>query len=144
MTVKIREAGSGDEEVIAGLVRELAEFEGEDSPLTAGYVKEYLAYPGSFILLAEEDGQALGLLSYGLRPNLFHAASSGSIEELIVRKGRRQGGVGSALMIEAMRRMQAAGCAEVSVSTISGNTPAQRFYRSHGLVDEAVLLEKHF
>jgi ribosomal protein S18 acetylase RimI-like enzyme len=36
------------------------------------------------------------------------------------------------------------GCAEVSVSTLSDNEDAQRFYRSHGLVDEAVFLEKHF
>ena len=42
-----------------------------------------------------------------------------------------------------MERAAQAGCAEVSVSTMAGNEGAIRFYRAHGMVDEAVLLERH-
>jgi len=37
-----------------------------------------------------------------------------------------------------------AGCIEVAVSTVFGNDRAAALYRKHGLVDEALQLEKHF
>jgi ribosomal protein S18 acetylase RimI-like enzyme len=46
-------------------------------------------------------------------------------------------GVGSALMSELLIRLEAMGCAEVSVTTMADNLDVQRFYRSHGMVDEA-------
>jgi ribosomal protein S18 acetylase RimI-like enzyme len=78
-----------------------------------------------------------------IRPNLYHAANSALIEELVVRESARGRGVGGALMSELLRRLSAQGCAEVSVTTMPDNDGAIRFYRSHGLVDEAVFLEKH-
>jgi ribosomal protein S18 acetylase RimI-like enzyme len=60
-----------------------------------------------------------------------------------VRESARGRGVGGALMNELLRRLPFQGCAEVSVTTMPGNVRAQRFYRSHGLVDQAVFLEKH-
>lgn len=75
---------------------------------------------------------------------VHHAAGSGLIEELIVSGSARGRGAGSALLADLLRRLAAAGCAEVSVSTMPDNEGAKRFYRSHGLVDEAVFLEKHF
>jgi len=39
--------------------------------------------------------------------------------------------------------MESLGCAEVSVSTMPDNVDALQFYKAHGLVDEAILLEKH-
>jgi ribosomal protein S18 acetylase RimI-like enzyme len=62
---------------------------------------------------------------------------------LVVRGPARNQGIGSALMSEFLKRMAALGCAEVSVATLIENVGAQRFYRSHGLTDDAVLLEKH-
>ena len=45
---------------------------------------------------------------------------------------------------EALAALEAAGCAEVSIAAMPENEGAQRLYRSLGLVDEAVYLEKHF
>jgi len=152
MTVIVRQVGPGDETIVVELIQELAQTTlalaasasvGETSPITEGYVREYLAYPGCGILLAEEDGHAVGLLSYSIRPNLYHAANSALIEELVVRESARNRGVGSALMTELLHRLPSMGCAEVSVSTLPDNEGAKRFYRSHGLVDGAVFLEKH-
>lgn len=144
MNLHVREAEPQDAPAVVALIRELAQTIGESSPITQEYVKDYLSFPGSSVLLAEEDGQAAGLLSYSVRPNLYHAAGSGLIEELAVRESARDRGVGSALMTELLRRLAAMGCAEVSVSTMPDNKGAKRFYQSHGLVDEAVFLEKHF
>ncbi|MBN1149562.1 MAG: GNAT family N-acetyltransferase [Anaerolineales bacterium] len=144
MSVKIREATPGDANEIAALVRELAEADDESSPVSAAYVKSYLAFPGSAALLAEDQGGAIGLLSYCIRPNLYHAGDICLIEELVVRAGSRGQGVGSALMSALLERLAALGCVEVSVSTMLDNLRAQAFYQRHGFTDEALYLERHF
>ena len=143
MSITVRPATSTDAPAIVELIGELARNYGETSPITQEFAREYLAFPGNSILLAEEEGRVAGLLSYSLRPNLYHAANSALIEELVVRASARGRGVGSALMSELLRRLPSQGCAEVSVTTMPDNDGAIRFYRSHGLVDEAVFLEKH-
>lgn len=145
MPIIVREARPGDERVIVELIRELAQTDGEASPITEGYVREHLTFApcGSHVLLAEQEGRAVGLLSYSVRPNLYHAANSALIEELVVRESARGQGVGSALLSDLLNRLPSLGCAEVSVSTMPDNQDAMRFYRSHGLVDQAVFLEKH-
>jgi len=143
MNLPVREATAADARAIVELIRELAQSAGESSPITEQYAQEYLACPGSYVLLAAENDCVVGLLSYSIRPNLFHASNSCLIEELIVRDSHRGRGVGSALMAEVLDRA-ALTCAEVSVSTLPDNTEAQRFYQSHGLTDKAVFLERHF
>jgi len=141
--VHIREASAGDEAAIATLIHELAASGGESSPLTEDYARDYMAMPGSHVLLAELDGRIAGLLSYSIRPNLYHAGPSALIEELVVAGRERGGGVGGALLRHLLAHLAATACTEVAVSTMPDNEGAQRFYRAHGLVDEAVLLEKH-
>lgn len=143
MDVTIREAHPADALSVVQLVREMAEEENEETPVTEAYVAQYLASPGSGILIAEAVGQAAGLLSYTLRPSLFHAATACLIELLAVRKDARSRGVGGALIQELLARTRALGCAEVSVSTMPDNAGAIRFYREHGLTEEALFLEKH-
>ena len=144
MGITIRDAGPQDAPAIVTLVQELAESQGEPNAGSEAYVKEYLAFTGSHVLLAEEGGRPIGLLSYAVRPNLWHAGSVATIEELVVERDQRGRGVGSALMSELLDRLVAAGCIEVSVSTMLDNEGAKRFYRSHGFVDEFVYLERHF
>jgi ribosomal protein S18 acetylase RimI-like enzyme len=141
--VQIREAGPGDEAAITALIQELAGTYGETSPLTEAYAQDYLATPGCHVLLAERSGRIAGLLSYSLRPNLYHAGPTALIEELVVAAEGRGVGVGGALLEHLLAHLAAGDCAEVSVSTLPDNEGAQRFYRAHGLVDEAVLLERH-
>lgn len=142
--VRIRAAGTADAPVLVRLVQQLAETMGEASPLTEAYARHYLSTPGQYVLLAQVGGRVVGLLSYGVRPNLYHAADSALIEELVVDDAFRGQGVGGTLVDAALERLQTAGCAEVAVSTLPDNPGAQRFYRAHGLVDQAVLLEKHW
>ena len=143
-SIHVREAGPGDESAVVRLLHEFAETSGDASPLTEGFVREYMASPGSHILLAERDGQPIGVLSYSIQPDLYHAGPAALIEVLFVQ-GPVQGlGVGSALMVDLFGRLARVGCVVVSVGAMPDNVRAIRFYRAHGLVDEAVLLEKHF
>lgn len=139
----MREAESGDAPQIMDLVRELAISNDEASPITESYVDEFLSFPGCGALLAEEGGEVVGMLSYSVRPNLYHTGDTALIEELIVSGRSRGKGIGSALVHEMIALAQVLGCKEVSVSTMPDNAGAISFYRKHGLVDEAVLLEKH-
>ena len=141
MKILIRAPQPSDIPAIVRLIAELASTAGETSPITPDYVSRYVAAPSSRILLAEVDDDIVGLLSYSIRPNLYHAGDCCLIEELIVSQGRRSRGVGRALMAELMLRLP--GCKEVSVGVLAGNIEALKFYRRQGLADEAVLLEKH-
>lgn len=143
MDITIRAAGPGDSADIVDLVRGHALASGEDSPLTGEYVARYLASPAGGILLAEMGGQAAGLLSYSLRPDLYHAGNSCLIEELIVREEKRGQGIGSRLVAELFARLAGEECAEVSVAVMPENLHAIDFYRLHGMADESVFLELH-
>lgn len=143
MQILIRDAAAKDATEVVRLTRELAQAEGESTLISPEYVVRYLSHPGCCILLAELGGQVVGLLSYSIRPDLYHAADCCLIEELIVGEQARRQGVGSVLVQEAIRRAAQGRCAEISVSTMPDNLAALRFYRRHGLVDEAILLERH-
>jgi ribosomal protein S18 acetylase RimI-like enzyme len=141
--IKIRQASDADAPAIVRLVQELAESGGEHSPINAVYAVYFLHQSNCFVLLAEAEGQTIGLLSYQMKPDLYHASETCYIAELIVSNGFRDRGVGSALMENLIERMISQDCVEISVSTMPNNQGAIRFYKKHGLVDEAVLLERH-
>jgi ribosomal protein S18 acetylase RimI-like enzyme len=144
ISVIIRSASPQDANSIARLIVEHAAASSERSPLTSDYVAQYLTSAMSQILLAEQYDRVIGLLSYSLRPDLYHAGNVCLIEELVVESSRRGHGVGSALLTELLSRLTAAGCVEVALAVMPDNAPAIRLYRKHGLTEEALLLEKHF
>ncbi len=144
MKIDIVTAAASDADAIVGLVRELGRDWGETSGLDAAYARRYLAFPGRVVLFAEAAGERVGMLVYSLNPNLFHAADGCLIEDLYVRPAWRGKGVGRALVAHVMAEAPRRGCAEVSVSTGKDNHAALALYRGQGLVEEYVLLEKHF
>ncbi len=141
--IRIVEADAPDAEEIAGLVRQLAAAEDESSPITPDYVKGYLAGTGCHVLLARARDRAVGLISYSLRPGLFHAALSCVIEDLFVSQDHRGRGLGRSLVADVLARAREARCAEVSVTTATDNAKAIALYRGMGMTDESVFLEKH-
>ena len=143
MGLLIRDGGPGDEPAIVALIRELGAAGDFESPVREEDAARYLASPGCGVLLAEGEGEAVGLLSYSIRFDLFHAANSCLIDELVVGEGHRGRGIGGALLDEVIRRAASAGCVEVSVTTMPDNEGAQALYRSKGLDEEAVYLEMH-
>jgi ribosomal protein S18 acetylase RimI-like enzyme len=143
-TLFIRISSVDDAEEAARMIKQLAAQEGEESAVDAAYVREFLSFPGCGILMAKRDGKSLGLLSYSIRPNLYHARESCLIEEFVVDEKARGQGIGTMLIKMVMELANGKGCAEISVSTMPDNANAIRFYRSRGFEDEAVYLERHF
>jgi ribosomal protein S18 acetylase RimI-like enzyme len=141
MDVKIRKAEPSDSPGVVSLLRELATSLGENIRVTEAHVAEYLASPGSGILIAVASGEVAGLLSYSRRRDLYHAGETCLIEELVVKDSLRGKGIGAQLINDVVARVT--GCVEISVSVMPDNEGALRFYRAHGFTDEAVFLEKH-
>lgn len=98
--------------------------------------------PKFHIIVAEREGQILGYLTLWLRPCLSHVGLSALIDELVVAEGARGQCVGRALLEEALKRAQGAGCVEMEVSTGFDNQPAQSLYRSQGFEERGLLLER--
>ena len=142
--ITIRDAKPADALSIVELVRAHAALEACESPITGPYIERYLSSTSNRILLAEAEGRVIGLLNYSTREDLFHAAPVCLVEELVVAAAWRGRGVGTALLTKATAEARALGCAEISVAVTAGNTRALEFYRSHGLDEEAILLERHF
>lgn len=141
--VTLREATSVDAPAIVLLVRSLARVMDVVTPVDEAYVREYIASTGSGILVADDGGQVIGLLSYSLRPSLVHAGRSCVIEELVIDQTTQRQGVGARLVEDLLRRAAEWGCVEVSVTTLAGQRGAIEFYKERGFSDDAVLLEKH-
>ncbi len=141
--MNIREATPNDAPIVVELIHALSANEGGNSPIHETYVRYYLEHAQSKILLAEENGDVLGMLSYSVRPDLYHAGTSGYIEALVVHEKARGRGAGSALVKEILRRGREGSWAEISVSTGLDNKVALGLYRRHGLTEEAMLLEQH-
>jgi ribosomal protein S18 acetylase RimI-like enzyme len=144
MATFVREARLEDNEVVVSLIRELGEMDGNKTVLSAEDVKHFLEVPGNMILLTEVDGQVVGLLSYTVSLDLWHAGDCCLIRELIIRARNRQQGLGGLLLQEVFRRAESNNWTEVSVSTRADNLPAIALYKKHGMTDEAMLLEWHF
>jgi ribosomal protein S18 acetylase RimI-like enzyme len=143
MGIRIRHAGPGDESAIVDLMREMAAAEDHPTAADEHHVRHFLASPVCGALLAVDGSAAVGLLSYVTVPGLYHAGDSGLIETLVVTEGRRGEGTGGRLLHAALRLLEDAGCAEISVSTGADNEVAQKLYVDAGLNEASVLLEKH-
>jgi len=141
--VDLREATSVDAPSLVTLIRSLARVMDVVTPVDEAYVREYIASQGSGILVADDGGHVIGLLSYSLRPSLVHAGRSCVIEELVIDQTTQRQGVGARLVEDLLRRAAEWGCVEVSVTTLAGQRGAIEFYKERGFSDDAVLLEKH-
>ena len=138
------EARSNDAERVVEMMAVLAAQEGAQSALTPVYVEKYLLTEGSRVLMARAGRKSLGMLSFSIRPDLFHGAQACLIEALVVCEEARGQGVGSALLKECLAIARKAGCAEASVSTMEDNLKAIEFYKKHGFEGGALFMEIHF
>jgi ribosomal protein S18 acetylase RimI-like enzyme len=147
--MRFRLANIEDSAVIAQLMTQLIEVGGYESrQVPPEQIENNLRKMADSdvyqVLLAEDEGQVVGLLGLSFRHTLFHPAPSALIDELVVERGHHRRGVGRQLIAEAIERCRAAGCCEIEVSTERSNEVAQEFYRRHGFSHEAVLFELEF
>lgn len=126
-------------ELITALSREI----GDKARVSENYVRKFLRSRDCHVILALEKGKPIGILSYSIRPSLYHAAPSFYIEDLFVAREHREMGAASALLRRASELAKKVRCIEISVSTGFWNRRAIGLYRKHGLRDRSLLLEAH-
>lgn len=129
--------------------RAVASFEGLVADDDASWAARRAMYAagladGTHELLVARDGGALAgyaVLRYAPGPDDTFAAPAGYAElvSLSVLPGRRGAGVGSALLDEVDRRVEAKGLA-LAVGVMAGNEDALRLYRRRGLAEAETML----
>jgi GNAT superfamily N-acetyltransferase len=126
----VREAETGDAGRMAELVAQL----GFD--VDALGVAERLARleeTGEPVLLADDDGEVVGLLDWHIMHTIHRPRPVGRIVALVVADGHRGKGVGKALVTEAEARIRARGCEKMEVTSNLRLLDAHGFYEALGL-----------
>lgn len=146
--LEVRKAAVADEDKIFKLIRELADAVGfaEQAPLIdigiwSRTLKKMLESPDWVFLLAEEDGEALGLVLFFVRPTLTTGMNRATITEMVVTETARGRGVGRALIEEAKRQALKMGCSILAVSTELDNAGATGFYKKMGFTNQRTYFE---
>ena len=135
--VTIRRAEAADEPIVFELLRKLMSAAQEDSPLhtAAGRAAFHRVLTGEEgeLLLAEETGKVLGLVTLSYPLAIRCGGCYGSIEEFIVSEEARGKGVGGKLLEAAIERARLRGCSELVVNRPSAlGLPV---YLRHGWTD---------
>ena len=131
----IRPARPSDGAAILKLERELADFERLEGPSDAEG-KRLLAWifdERRFHALVAERGEAIaGIAIYFFFPTSFRARPGLYLEDIVVSKDARGGGVGRALMAELARIAESRDCGRMEWAVLDWNERALDFYRRLG------------
>ena len=141
--LEIRDATPLDAGALLPLIVEMGVGFHRPSGADAEFVARYLEQPGHGILLALVDGVPVGFLAHAITLDLYAGGPTGEIVDLLVTAGARGQGIGSALVTEAARRFESAGCAEVRVVTDADNHAARRVYGKAGIGGDLICLHRH-
>jgi ribosomal protein S18 acetylase RimI-like enzyme len=133
--VAIRRAGVADAEAVLAMVRELAEHQDEGQYVTGDLASwsGLLGREDVVVLVAEQDGRAVGYVSALRRPHLWSGTDVLALDDLYVRPAGRDGGVGRSLML-ALARYAEPDRLTIAWGVRPDNLGAQRFYERLGAV----------
>jgi GNAT superfamily N-acetyltransferase len=130
-SIAIRPAGPSDAATIVRLVRALAAYEDmlDDARLTEADVLRdgFGARPCFECLLAEADGEAVGLAIHRPSYSTFDGRPGLYVEDLFVAESARGLGIGRLLMARLAAIARQRGCSRMSLAVLHWN-PARAFY----------------
>ncbi len=94
-------------------------------------MRQYLRFPGADCVVAEalRDNAEAATIGFCITA---HKSSWGYIVTMDVLGEYRRHGVGSMLLVEAERRLIAAGVRQIGLETATDNAPAIAFWQKHG------------
>ena len=108
----------------------------EEGTVPAEYAKAFAAMsamPTNRMLVAERDGEILGVLQLVFIPGLSRrGATRAHIEGVRVKSSARAHGIGTALMCRAIEEAKRAGCTLVQLTSDKRRARAHLFYRRLG------------
>lgn len=126
--VKLRAAGATDAAVVAGLLGVLG------YPISTEEAKARLARDADQVVLADSEGEVLGLLALSVQPQITHPRPVARVTALVVRESARRRGVGRLLMDRAAELARAHGCdgIELTSAIAPERGDSHRFYEALG------------
>ena len=144
--MQIRPAGASDLEALGPLFEEVdalhrerlpARFRAPSGPARPpGYLRAVVVGTGSAVLLADDSGDALGLVHVALRdaPDLpvFVPRRFAVVDDLVVAARARRRGIGRALLAGAEAWARRNGAAAIELTVYGCNDEAAAFYRALG------------
>jgi GNAT superfamily N-acetyltransferase len=139
MKIEFRTATLDD---LPNLVRMLADdFLGStreryEDPLPESYIKafeEIRADPNNELIVAEKDGEVIGMLQLTFTPSIsFRGGKRATVESVRMDKKYRGQGIGRELMLWSIERAKEEGCISMQLTTNADREDAHRFYRDLG------------
>ena len=129
--ITIRSALAGDEEVFYRLNCGLSEKELSRHGFSTAF-RENIALPNACYLLAESEGEVVGMGSCHVQWLLHHAAPIAEIQELYVAPGFRSTGVGAVLLEKLTEFATSKKAEQLELSTHKRRADAHRFYTREG------------
>jgi GNAT superfamily N-acetyltransferase len=131
--VTVRRATPADAVDVATMVAEIAAHEDQAAhvQVDAGQWRALLQRPEVFVLTAERDGRPVGYVSAVRQLHLWTGGDVLNLDDLYVRPGHRDAGVGRRLMA-ALASVAAPEQLLVRWGDEADNLDAQRFYRRLG------------
>lgn len=132
-SVTVRRATSPDAATVAALVREIAAHEDQSVQVQVDEAqwRTLLDRPEVIVLLAERDGTSLGYVSAVRQLHLWTGGDILALDDLYVRSGHRDHGVGRRLM-SALATYASPEQLLIRWGVEPDNTDAHRFYRRLG------------
>jgi ribosomal protein S18 acetylase RimI-like enzyme len=124
-TVDLRVLGPDDDQLVLPAAHLF------DGPARADATRRFLAEPGHHLVIAYDEGRAVGFVS-GAEVTHPDNGTEMFLYELAVDEGWRRRGIGRALVAELERLARAAGCYGMWVVTDEGNVAARRTYEGRG------------
>jgi ribosomal protein S18 acetylase RimI-like enzyme len=104
--------------------------------------RDWLAEDGAFLLVAREDGRAVGyalVRPHGPGPTWVEPERHAIVQDLAVAADARGGGIGRRLI---ERAHEESGCATIELAVLDANDTALRFYERLGFAPWAVTLRR--
>jgi len=134
--LNIRPATRADAQVIASLVRELAEYEKlahEARANAADFLRELESPdPVIHVLIAEWSNAPVGFALYFYNFSTFVGRPGLYLEDLFVRPAHRARGIGRALLRALARIAREPNCGRIEWAVLDWNEPALNFYETLG------------
>jgi GNAT superfamily N-acetyltransferase len=136
MTLSIRPASSADLPLIAGLIRDLAEYEklAHEVRFDEAVLHEKLFGPRPYaeVVIGELDGVAQGFALFFHNFSTFEGKPGIYLEDLFVRPEARGSGLGKALLAHLAMLALERDCARLEWSVLDWNESAIGFYQKLG------------